>query len=179
MGWALWQRQQKERISLGFWSGRGQKPDILQQSNSSEYTGLLQVEPLKKEGHIIVRTSLLIKRWVENMCHSPTSATVQFPCWLSSMPICRRQEPCPLLTLSLEMWVLLGPRECVNPPNARTPFLVTATVERDCGKFPLMSGIKIGLVGAIHSPRLQPNTGTVLTETGTSHSSPWAELRAV
>ena len=37
VGWALWQRQQKEKLPLGFGSssGKGQKPDRPPQSNSS------------------------------------------------------------------------------------------------------------------------------------------------
>ena len=54
----------------------------------------------------------------------------------------------------LEMWVLLGPVENVDPPNVLAPFLCRP-VERECGKFPLMPGI--------HMPgkrnKLQPPVG--------------------
>ena len=39
----------------------------------------LQVEPLNKENHVLLRTSLPIKGWILNMFHPPTSAIAQTP----------------------------------------------------------------------------------------------------
>ena len=82
IGWTLWQRQQKERIPLGFWTQlwKVQKPDIPPKAiASSRAYSTLQVEPLMKEQHVMVRASLLIKGWVRNLFHPPTSAVVQTP----------------------------------------------------------------------------------------------------
>ena len=83
MGGALWQRQQKERAPLGFLShpGRGQKGQYTrtEQQLLAVYTGLLQVEPLMKEQHMVLRTVLPIKGWVWNVLLDPSLPWLEPP----------------------------------------------------------------------------------------------------
>lgn len=55
------------------------------------------------------------------------------------------------------MWVLLGPVEPVDPPNAPSPIFVAvlAACREEVGKFPLKPGIQMGLVGATQPQGLQ------------------------
>lgn len=59
--------------ALGVWSqllkGAETQHSPIEQQLLAVYTALLQVEPLMKEQYIMVRTSLPIKEWVENMFH--------------------------------------------------------------------------------------------------------------
>lgn len=83
ISWALWQRQQKERIDLGFgsqlWKGAETWSTSIEQQLPAVDTALLQVDLLTKEQHVIVETSILIKGWVSNVFHQPTSAAAQNP----------------------------------------------------------------------------------------------------
>lgn len=49
MGWALWQRQQEERVPLGFWSqlwkGAETPYNLIRQQLLAVYSALLQVQP--------------------------------------------------------------------------------------------------------------------------------------
>ena len=83
LGWVLWQGQQNKKVSLGFWSQSWKGAETqythptpkthIQQQLLTVYTVLLRVDSLTKEQHIMVRTSLPIKGWMENMFHQPTS----------------------------------------------------------------------------------------------------------
>lgn len=73
------ERQHKERVPLGFgyqlWEGDRNPFYLTEPQLLAVYTELLQVEPLRKEQHIMIRTSLPIKHWVWNifyrtrLCH--------------------------------------------------------------------------------------------------------------
>lgn len=125
---------------------------------------------------IMVRTFLPIQKWDENMFHWPTSAVVQTPSLTKRHAHLQERNILSTRPLSLEMWVLLSPEEYVDPPNAPTPILgiILAACWREWGKFPLMPGIQIGLVGANSCActvvTLQPNTDTIWMEMGMKHS---------
>lgn len=65
MGQALWRRQQKGRVPLGFWSQLWKAAETqyspMEQQVLTEYTVLLQGEPLTKEQQTVLRTSLPVK----------------------------------------------------------------------------------------------------------------------
>lgn len=78
-------------------------------------------------GGIVVEFPIPIKRWVKNMFHQPTSAMAQIPTLTKWPAYLQQRRALSASPLSLEMQVLLGPVECVNPPNALTPIPVVAS----------------------------------------------------
>lgn len=64
MGWALWQKKPKGKILVGFGfgpqlgKGTATQYTPIEQQFLAMYIAVLQVEPLRKEKHFIVKTSL-------------------------------------------------------------------------------------------------------------------------
>lgn len=79
------------------------------------------------------------------MLHLPTSAMVQTPTLTKSHAYLRQKSIPSLSPLVLEMQVLLGPLEYVDPPNAHapTPVATLQPVEWECGEFLSMPGIQM------------------------------------
>lgn len=69
-----------------------------------------------KEQHIVIRTSLPIK----NIFHQPTSARVQIPTLSKWRAYLQHRSTLFSSPLSLEMQVVLGPVEYVDPLNVLT-----------------------------------------------------------
>ena len=112
----------------------------------------------------MVRTSLLIKRWIENMFHQPTSVMAQTPMLTKWHAYLQQRSTLSASPLPLEMQVLLGPVEYVDPPNAPTPIAVVVPVNcrEEIGEIP---GIQMSLARVtcphglqlIFSPTLTPS----------------------
>lgn len=129
------------------------------------YTAPLQVGPLRKGQHIVVRTSLPIKGCI-NMFHQPTSTMAQTPTLTKQHSYLQQRSTLSSSPLFLEMRGLLGPAEYVNPPNAPAPIPVVASAacRKGVGENPPDAWNTDGLVRAtclhglqwLFSPTLTP-----------------------
>lgn len=138
MGWAPWQRQQKERVPLGFcfqlWKGAETQHTPIEQQLLAACKALLQVEPLTKEQHHEKNfPSYPGVDWdyvpLTHLCHGLTP-----PLRLSGMPI-----------HSKKLQMLLGHIEYVDLPEALIPIPVVtpAAYKWEWGKFQLMPSIQL------------------------------------
>lgn len=86
--------------------------------------------------------------------------------------------------LLLEMWMLLGPVEYVDPPDALAPIPVAAAAacREGAGKIPTdawyTDGTSWGNLATRTVVTIQPNTDIMWMETGMKHSSWRAELKS-
>ena len=127
---------------------------------------LLLVEPLGQEQHIVVRTYLSTKGWVENTFHQPTSAVAQTPTLTKWHAYLQQRSTLSSSPLSLEMWGLLGPVEYVDLPDAPNPQLLwwhLSPVKGELGKFLLMLGIQMDPVKTVCPHGLQSLFSVTLT----------------
>lgn len=72
----------------------------------------------------MVRTSLPIMGWVEDMFHQPSSAMVQTSTLMKCHAYLQQRNTLSSSPLSLKMWSLLDPVECVDPPAPLPLFLL-------------------------------------------------------
>ena len=79
------------------------------------HTVPLQEEHFTKQDHVMIRTSLPIKWWIEDIFHGPTSTIAQTPILTKRHPIYH--------TLSPELQVLLAPVKYVEPTNTPVSIL--------------------------------------------------------
>lgn len=114
-GWALWQREWRERYT----------PRILVLALEGINNLLCpyrvyrapQVEPLSKEQHIKVRTSLPIKGGLKMRCVHPSVPWLK-PVWATQQTYLQQRRTRSTSPPSLEVWELEGPVENIDPPNA-------------------------------------------------------------
>lgn len=82
------------------------------------------------------------------------------------------------------MWMLLGPVEYVDPPNALVliPVASAAACREGAGKIPTSDWYtdrtSWGNLATRTVVTIQPNTDIMWMETGMKHSSQWAELKS-
>lgn len=177
MGWALWQRPQKEREPFEFWPQlwKGAETSYIpvEQLFLSTYIAPFQVEPLMKEQHIMVRTSFLNKRWMENGSPQPTSAKAQLLTLTKQCAYLHQRSTLSASPLSLELQVLLG------SSSAPTCIPVAASVVCREGRGDIATEWDIpqmSLVRATHACELQSLfTDTIWVERGMKWSSQWTE----
>lgn len=93
MGWALGQRQQKERVPLGLWS-QFWNPHTSAPPSSVHNAFPVRAPP--KGTAYYIKNFLSFQGWVENLFHQPISAMAQKShTGLRSMLVCSRGAPCP------------------------------------------------------------------------------------
>ena len=143
-------------------------------------SALLRVDLLTKEQHIMVRTPLPIKGWIENMFQQPISARAQTYTLTNCHAYLQQESTLSTSSLSLEIQVLLGPVEYVDLPKAPAPIPAVAPVasregmeeiptdawytdESHQGNLPTWTAVSI-----------LPQTDTLWMETETNHSNQWA-----
>ena len=101
------------------------------------------------------------------MSYPPTFAMVQTPTVSKWQDFLQQNDTWTDSSLSLEICVLLGPVEYVDPSNASTPILVMAN-KKGLGEILLMPDIKMDNPPTCATVTIQPNTDTIWMKTGTS-----------
>lgn len=174
MGWALWQRPQKEREPFEFWPQLWKGAETwyipVEQLFLSTYIAPFQVEPLIKEQHIMVRTSFLNKRWMENGSPQPTSAKAQLLTLTKQCACLHQRSTLSASPLSLELQVLLG----FSSAPTCIPLAASVVCREGRGDIATEWDIpQMSLVRATHACELQSLFSPTLTPSGWKEE--WSE----
>lgn len=134
VGWALWQRQQKRRVPLGFWCQLWKETETWHTPTETETWHTPAELPATRHVHSAPpggasqegtayhsRPPFLSCGGVRMRFLDPSTMTKRCACL-------QQRSTLPASPLSLEMWVLLSPVGYVDPPVAPTPILVVTTV---------------------------------------------------